>query len=142
MPINCSYCDGFHWVPEGSVSKNWYQHDWRLLLDSSTKWIRCPQCGDNQPFMKQLHLDLSKVLLQRIEQEMDDREANGLWLVGKLENDQRICRWKDIACILTDEVSDTWMIFSVMGVTDELTRDQCNFFLSQAGAPALPSFDG
>ena len=74
----CSYCDGFHWVPEGDESRTWYQRDWRLLLDSSIKWLRCPECGQDQPFMKQLHLDLSKVLLQRIEQEMSDRDANGI----------------------------------------------------------------
>ena len=137
----CSYCDGFHWVPEGEAGKQWYQRDWRLLLDSSVKWTRCPECGQDQPFMKQLHLDLSKVLLQRIDQELSDRAANGLWLTGLLDKGQHMCRWKDIACVWMDEAADRWMIFSVMGVTDVLSREQCNFFLSQAGAPPLPSIE-
>lgn len=135
----CSYCDDFHWVPQVEDEKNWYQTDWRLLLDPGIHWRRCPECGDDQPFMKQLHLDLSKVLLARIQEELSEHAANGLWLTGLLGNGQHVCRWKDIACVWVDEVKDTWKIFSVMGVTDELTRDQCNFFLSQAGAPFLPT---
>lgn len=135
----CSICDGFAWVPEMNAGENWYQKDWRLLLDSSVKWRRCPQCGDDQPFMKQLHIDLSKVLLQRIEKEATDAAACGLWLTGILKNGMTICRWKDIACVLCDEQADRWKIFSVMGVTDELSRDQCQFFLRQAGAPELPT---
>ena len=135
----CNYCDDFHWVPQVDEAKDWYQKDWRVLLDSSVQWRRCPECGDDQPFMKQLHLDLSKVLLARIEEELSEHAANGLWLTGLLKNGQHVCRWKDIACVWLDEVKDTWKIFSVMGVTDELSREQCNFFLHQAGAPVLPS---
>lgn len=139
---NCPICDGFAWIPDGdtdAVAEHWYQKDWRLLLDSSVQWRRCPQCGNDQPFMKRLHIDLSKVLLQRIEQEVSDCADCGLWSTGILNNGMTICRWQDIACVLCDEQEDRWKIFSVMGVTDELSRAQCQFFLSQAGSPELPT---
>lgn len=135
----CATCDGFGWRPEGAES-GWYGRDWRLLLDPTVEWERCPDCGDPRPPMVQLHERLARAALARIDASVADWEHRGAWRRGVDGDGQVVYRWRDIACVLPGSLlaPHAFVLISPLGVQRDLGPSLVRDHLRRLGAPELP----
>jgi hypothetical protein len=134
---DCPLCSGFGWVPlDRADPSNWYQRDWRVLLDPTVAWGRCPHC--RKPVdLTRLHDDLAAIMLQKLQQEVADWVPDGPWLVGVLDGFRRVYRWQDLACLCRSVQPRRWAVLSTGGVSDDLDDTACRRLLRKAGAPVL-----
>ncbi|MFW5846420.1 MAG: hypothetical protein ACOCXJ_09360 [Planctomycetota bacterium] len=136
---HCRHCSGFGWLPQHAAS-GWYERDWRLLLDPTVVWQRCPRCHD-QADLARLHDSLSLLMMRRLDQEVAQWSQDGVWRVGVLDGVRRVYRWQGIACVCNTVEPRRWLVLSAGGVASELDDQACQRLLAAAGAPPLRVLD-
>jgi hypothetical protein len=140
----CVCCSGFGWVPDDRPDPSgWYEQDWRLMLDPSQGWARCPRCrADEAPGLTRLHDDLARVLMRRLDREVTIWSDDGPWKVGLVDDFRRVYRWRDLACVCRQNEPRRWIVLSGGGVSHDLDDGHCRIILREAGAPPLRVLDG
>ncbi len=133
----CPRCSGFGWVPTQGPS-NWYEHDWRLMLDPSVAWEPCPRCRSEHPLAR-LQRNLARMLIARFEGMATSWSDDHGWRRADLQRDQVLLRWRDIACVGSQSADAGWMLVSDLGIMRGLARERLAYHCAQAGAPPLPT---
>lgn len=133
---NCSTCDDFGWVPVG-VAPGWYRREWRVLLDPSLHWQRCPDCGGLHAGISGMQEALANVLLQRLISSGEPwQEAGRGWLRSRMDDcplwsyEHRL-----IAFGPGSANPHPWQLISAMGVMRDLSVEQCLHHVQRAGIP-------
>lgn len=133
----CATCDDFGWVPVGAAA-GWYRREWRLVLDPSVEWQRCPDCGSLEAGIGGMQEALASVLLHRLVASGEPWHAAGNgWLRSHLDD---CALWSHehrlIAFGPGSANPHPWQLISAMGVMRDLSLEHCLHHIQRAGAPA------
>ncbi|TVR42098.1 MAG: hypothetical protein EA402_12245 [Planctomycetota bacterium] len=136
---HCATCDGFGWIPETGPSSGWYRHNWRLILDPTLAWKRCPVCGA-QSGLSNVQDCLARLLLLRVLQETETWQRHGTWWLGYW---QGCDLWRDETESLLiigpgPGNPHPWLLISSHGVMDHLSREAVDYHLQRMDRVPLP----
>lgn len=133
----CLRCDDFGWVPEAEAENgNWYRSNWRVMLDPTIKWMRCPLCPRPEPTLPRVQECLAEVLLRKVINEIDEQRHSGDWSYGTWDQ-HPACHYLTKIALVTEQVGrvDQWLLISSSGVMRNLDQAACLYHLERAGVP-------
>lgn len=132
----CSYCDGFGWIPAGEGA-DWYTRQWRLILDPTVQWNRCRHCADQVDPGKRLQRQLVDLLLRQLDEAVPAGDEDE-WRHGVLEESE-VWRWRHLAIASPGPLTHGgWLLASELGVLRDLNLEAVQHHCERAGAPVFP----
>lgn len=137
----CLSCDDFGWLPQQGP-KGWYGKDWRLMLDPTVVWVRCPDCQVHNPPLNRMQDCLAHWLLRRIITEIAVTDSAGDWLVGTWQSCPALRHEQDLVLIGPGSGNPhPWLMVSEHGVMQDLSVSQCLYHLERIGLAPPPLAD-
>ena len=131
----CPACDDFTCAQNGP--EGWYQKDWRLMLDPTVEWIRCPHCQSPPKPLLRVQECLSQ-LRSAILTEITVLEQRGDWNRGSW---QCYPAWKfsDKLAIVAETMQQphSWLLVSESGVMKGLDGADCRYHIERMGLPSI-----
>lgn len=140
---SCSTCEDFGWIPEVSDFRGWYQRNWRLLLDPTISWRRCPDCLHPQAAVASVHDYLARWLRARIISEATNWSEGGDWRGGDWQGSV-VWRHENGLLLVGPGPANPhpWLLVSDHGVMQDLTIASCRYHLHEAGLALPPIAEG
>ena len=141
LAASCLSCDDFGWLPEQGP-KGWYGTEWRLMLDPTVTWVRCPDCQPSEAPLNRMQDCLALWLLRRMIAEITPNQRHGDWIQGSWQSCPAWQYGSEIVLIGPgDGNPHPWLMVSENGVMQDLSPRLCLYHLERLDIAPPPLND-